>query len=216
MNTLRNAVIVTVLIVAYLLLFYSPLRLFIIPVVYLTTFLHEFGHAATALITGGHVYSIHIGADGSGLTTTSGGSNALTLMGGYIGSAIFGNVLLRLSFTRAAKMTIAVLACAMVFSSLIWFSDLFTTGLLIGFSIGLYVLSRTPVAPVVLQFLGAASIIYIIQDYNVGPTGDLAIWQQTVSALPPPFVNMFIWLGLALVITYLNVKSMLTDYKYST
>ena len=63
-----------------------PIRLFV-------TFLHEFGHAAGAIITGGEVRHIRIDPNAGGVTQSAGGSRAITIMGGYIGSAIFGNAL---------------------------------------------------------------------------------------------------------------------------
>jgi hypothetical protein len=68
-------------------------RMILYPITLLVTFLHEFGHALGALITGGEVMSIQINPDGSGVTMTRGGSRAVILMGGYIGSAILGNLL---------------------------------------------------------------------------------------------------------------------------
>ena len=41
--------------------------------------LHELGHAAAALCTGGEVQGLHLGADGSGQTAISGGNPALIL-----------------------------------------------------------------------------------------------------------------------------------------
>jgi hypothetical protein len=58
------------------------------PINMLVTFLHELGHATGALLSGGKMKSMDINLDGSGLTTTLGGSTAITLVSGYIGSAI--------------------------------------------------------------------------------------------------------------------------------
>ncbi|MBP6828065.1 MAG: M50 family metallopeptidase, partial [Saprospiraceae bacterium] len=68
-------------------------NLVLYPVTLLVTFLHELGHALGALLTGGAVEGMQINADGSGYTVTRGGSPGIVLMGGYLGSAVLGNVL---------------------------------------------------------------------------------------------------------------------------
>ena len=60
-----------------------PLRL-------LVTFIHEGSHALVALLTGGHVQSIAIQPDGSGVTNTLGGFNPFISSAGYMGATLFG------------------------------------------------------------------------------------------------------------------------------
>ena len=47
--------------------------LILYPVTLLVTFLHEFGHAVGAIITGGEVMHLRVNPNGSGMTTTRGG-----------------------------------------------------------------------------------------------------------------------------------------------
>jgi hypothetical protein len=67
-----------------------PLRLFV-------TFVHESGHAVAALITGGSVESLHVSPTGSGVTwvRVSPLWAWISLSGGYVGSALFGALLLQ-------------------------------------------------------------------------------------------------------------------------
>ena len=65
-------------------------HLVLYPVTLLVTFLHEFGHALGALLTGGTVEGMQINPDGSGYTITRGGNQGVVLMGGYLGSAVLG------------------------------------------------------------------------------------------------------------------------------
>jgi len=65
-----------------------PLRLFV-------TFIHESGHAMAALLTGGGVESLHVAPGGSGVTWTRGGLSWVVLSGGYVGSTVFGALLLQ-------------------------------------------------------------------------------------------------------------------------
>src|SRR5437660_1759604 len=67
-----------------------PIRLFV-------TFIHESSHALTAVLTGGSVQSLTISADTSGLTYSAPSGflgGLLTSSAGYIGTTVFGVVML--------------------------------------------------------------------------------------------------------------------------
>jgi hypothetical protein len=198
-------------VVVYVALCYTPgLNYIAKPIGLLCTFLHEFGHAFCALISGGSVHLLQVNMDESGLTQTSGGSPGLITMGGYVGSAFFGNLLLRFSTDKAAAITMKVLAIIMVLASLIWFDNLFTTGLLITFSIALLLISKTKVCAFILSFLGVASMVYIVQDFNVGPSSDLQAYESEVGLFPAG-VWMYIWLVIVIVITGINLLYLLKN-----
>lgn len=77
LDPLRLGVIDTIMI---------PLRLFV-------TYVHEAGHSLAALLTGGRIVGFQVSADGSGVAYTAGGSRALVISAGYLGSAAFGALL---------------------------------------------------------------------------------------------------------------------------
>ena len=64
-----------------------PFRIF-------TTTIHEASHALTALITGGRVVCFEVETSGAGLTCTVGGWGFLVSSAGYLGSTLFGGLLL--------------------------------------------------------------------------------------------------------------------------
>ncbi len=178
-----------------------PLRLFV-------TFLHEFGHAFGALITGGDVLGFVVNEDGSGVTTTRGGVRSIVIMGGYIGSAIFGNLLFYIGARkeRFAQATLYSISILMIIIAFVWFSSLFTTGFLILFAIGLSLLARfTNLDQVILMFLGLSTILYIIQDFNIGPSSDLAAYADLFVIIPAS-VWMYIWLIIVVVLFALNIR----------
>ncbi len=178
-----------------------PIRLFV-------TFLHEFGHAAGALITGGAVEYIAIETNSAGVTSTFNGNRSVILMGGYIGSAIFGNLLFYIGARRHkwVKPTLVLVIAAMLITGFIWYNTLFTTAVLCGFSAILFIVGfKTKYGREILMLLGLASIIYIIQDFNVGPTSDLAQMERELKYIPAK-VWMYIWLGIVLAILALNLK----------
>ena len=217
---MKNLFILGVSVTIYVLLGMTPYaQILNFPINIIVTFMHEFGHAFFCVITGGHVHSITLSgliyhpADGmyaAGTTATSGGIETLILMGGYVGSAIFGNLLLNLSLTKYAKPTVTALGLLMVFTAFFWFHDMITTVMLVSMAVVLFLLARSVIGPYVLQFTGVASLIYIIRDFNVGPTGDLAIYNHDVSRFPPASVLMYIWLAIVLVITAWNVKRIIS------
>ena len=178
------------------------------PITLLVTFLHEFGHALGALVTGGSVNEIQINPNGSGYTTTVGGTRSVILMGGYLGSAILGNLLFYFG-TRGQKLikpVMYLLAASMFFTAFFWYNSMFTTGVLIAFAVIIgFIALKTEFGKEVLMFLGLASIIYIIQDFNVGPTSDLSAYAETMVILPAA-VWKYIWLGIVVVLFLFNIR----------
>ncbi len=183
-------------------------RTILYPITLLVTFLHEFGHALGAILTGGSVEALQINENGSGYTKTLGGLRGIILIGGYIGSAILGNLLFYIGARkpRVAHITLYVLASLMLISAFFWFNSFFTTGLLIVFALVLYfIASKTTFEREVLMFLGLASIIYIVQDFNVGPGSDLKAYAD-LFVIIPTVVWMYIWLGIVLLLCFANFR----------
>jgi hypothetical protein len=68
----------------------QPFRLFV-------TMIHELGHGAAAILTGGSFLRFQITEQGAGVAYTAGGSSFFRIQAGYLGTAIFGAVLLYLA-----------------------------------------------------------------------------------------------------------------------
>lgn len=183
-----------------------PIRLFV-------TFLHEFGHAIGAVITGGWVEEVQINQDGSGWTRSANGHRGITIMGGYLGSAIFGNLLFYVGarWEALVKPMMGLIILAMLVTGFYWFNSFFTTGVLVAFSILLYLIAfKSTFGREVLMFLGLASVLYIIQDFNVGPKSDLKAYEEYMVFIPAT-VWMYIWLGLAVFLLFMNLKTLLSS-----
>lgn len=181
------------------------------PITLLVTFLHEFGHGTAAVITGGSVQGLHIATDGSGLCTTLGGNTAAVLMGGYIGSAFFGNLLFYIGAKAPGiqRITIALLGGLMAFVGIFWFQDWLTTTILIVFAAVLYFLATRHNLPgIILMFFGIASIIYIIEDFNTGPRSDLEKYASIVGVLPAD-IWMYVWLFAVVLMSVYNLQLIL-------
>jgi len=208
-NKTLIVIIVTLMIYFGLTTFGGQLgRTLMSPLILFVTFLHEFGHALAALITGGSVREFVINSNGSGHTTTDGGSQAIILMGGYIGSAIFGNTLFYIGAKKPkiAPYALVFVVVLMIIISLIWFTNLFTTFFLLAFALALVALGRmTNLYDAIVMFLGLVSILYIIQDFNVGPTSDLNAYANLFVFIPSS-VWMYVWLIIVIALFVWNIR----------
>ncbi len=178
------------------------------PIQLLVTYLHEFGHALGALLSGGGVEEIQINQDGSGFTRSVGGHRGIILMGGYIGSAILGNLLFLIGARseRLSKIMMYLLAVSMVLTAVIWFNSFFTSGFLLVFSLALIVIvAKTDWTGLVLMFLGLACVLYIVQDFNVGPSSDLEKYAEYMVVFSKS-VWMYIWLAIVVLISIFNLR----------
>lgn len=204
----------TGMLLIYLLLRYfggSFGQLALYPVTLLVAFLHELGHAAGAVLTGGDVLGLQVNLDGSGYTKSAGGLPGIILLGGYLGSIVFGNILLRLGARhgRLASQSLMVLAVLMALAGIIWFESLASTALLFAFAALLWILAaRTNWDQDVLLFLGIATVLYILQDYRVGPGSDLVQYERLVGLFPTE-VWRFVWLAGAIAITVWNLNGII-------
>jgi Peptidase M50B-like len=181
------------------------------PVTLLVTFLHEFGHALGALLTGGGVQGLQINPDGSGYTITQGGNHAVVLMGGYLGSAVLGNLLFYIGARRRdlTRVTLQTLAILMAFAAIFWYESPISTLLLVLFAAALwYIAKQAAWAQMALMFLGLAAVLYIIQDFNVGPRSDLAMYEQVVGIFPQQ-IWMYVWLFFAGLLFFYNIRDIL-------
>ena len=138
-----------------------PLKLFVV-------LLHEAGHATAAVATGGVVQRIVVTPDQGGVCYCPGGNAFLTLSAGYLGSLLFGALILLLARIRrpppresTTLIGVAVLALTALYVRNpfgILFGALFGAGM-----IALRAAGRT-VHVVVLTALGLTSCLYALLD----------------------------------------------------
>jgi hypothetical protein len=110
---------VTAWLVVVWLLWWSPV---IYPLKLFVVLLHEVSHAMMAVATGGRVERIVITADQGGMCYCPGGNAFLTLSAGYLGSLLWGALILMLARARSpdprtttTAMGVAVLALTALF-----------------------------------------------------------------------------------------------------
>ncbi|MEO8672987.1 MAG: M50 family metallopeptidase [Tahibacter sp.] len=87
-----------------------PFRLF-------GTFVHELSHGMAALATGGHFQRFTVSPDLSGLAWSAGGIRAIVSSAGYVGSAIFGGLLILLG-SRGLSARVLLTALGLLLGAL--------------------------------------------------------------------------------------------------
>ena len=104
------------------------------PLRVLVVFFHEASHGLAAIATGGSIDSLRVMPDESGLATTRGGSAFVVYSAGYLGSLVFGAVLLVVAArTRVDRIAAAALGALLAALTILFvpFSNPF------GFAFGL-------------------------------------------------------------------------------
>ena len=175
-----------------------PFRLFV-------TFIHEGGHAIAALLTGNSVESLSIATNASGETYTSMGgafSQVFVASAGYVGSMIYGSLLLVLIRRSVAARIVLLGSAAIVlaltfifgvfkpiFSGIAWSGIPFTLFAGTALTVGLILLAkfaRARVAAFFVSFLAVQCILNALLDLKTV----LFLSTPFAPAVPTDAVNM--------------------------
>lgn len=161
----RNVIIVLGLALLSLLLWNTPI---LYPLKLLVVLMHETGHALAAILTGGRVERIEINALQGGITYTAGGSRFLILSAGYLGSSLFGALILwSASHRTLGRYTAEAFGLLIVLEALLWVRDLFTFGFALGMGGFCMLLGwriRGAFEQIFMQLVGTVSCLYAIYD----------------------------------------------------
>lgn len=138
-----------------------PLKIFVV-------FMHEVSHGLAAYLTGGKIVEIEINPQQGGHALTKGGNRFLILTAGYLGSLIWGGVILlmaaRTHFDKAVSVLIGI---GMVGITIGFGSDTFTYLFGVGFGVALIAIGLfLPEAANdwILRIIGTTSCLYAILD----------------------------------------------------
>ncbi len=138
-----------------------PLKIFVV-------FMHEVSHGLAAYLTGGRIVEIEVNPQQGGHALTKGGNKFLILTAGYLGSLIWGGVILlmaaRTHFDKAISVLIGI---GMVGITIGFGSDTFTY--LFGVFFGIVLIACGLFLPEVandwiLRVIGITSCLYAILD----------------------------------------------------
>ena len=158
--------------VGIILIFVAVTLLWNTPVVYplkiFVVFMHEISHGVAAMATGGQIIEIVVVSQEGGHAITRGGSRFWTLTAGYLGSMIWGGVILLLAARARLDNTLSVIiGIGMIAISILYLRNLF--GLLFGIAFGAALLIsgkflNKSVNRWILQVIGITSCLYAILD----------------------------------------------------
>ena len=142
-------------------LFVYPLKIFVV-------FMHEVSHGLAAIATGGRILEIQINPQQGGHALTQGGSRFWTLTAGYLGSLLWGGVILLLAArTRFDKAISILIGFGMVAISIGFGESTFTYLFGIGFGVALIAIGfylPEAVNDWILRIIGVTSCLYAILD----------------------------------------------------
>jgi hypothetical protein len=191
-----------------------PLRLFV-------TFVHEGGHALAATLTGGTVVSLSVHPSGSGLTQTMQSPlwAWLTLSGGYLGTAIFGGLLLQVGamhrWKDASRAALQFGALLFLIAILFTVRDSFTLVVGLFFMLALWLAAR--LLPrggrdFLVSFLAVQCCLNAILDLQIllhlttSRLGDNdAVFMAQHYGLSPTFWAL-LWAGIAVIILFFSLR----------
>ncbi len=185
----------------------------IYPIKVIVVFFHEISHGMAAILTGGHIQNIQVRSDLSGVTYTWGGSGFLTLSAGYLGSMVWGCVILvAASRLKNDRPLMGALGFILLFMT-VWFVPPtlnafgFVFGLLVGAAlVGIAIKAPEPVNDFILKFLGFTSCLYVVLDikedllsqHSSSMPSDAVMLAQMTGI--PSMVWGGLWFAMALVV----------------
>lgn len=192
-----------------------PLRLFV-------TFVHESGHAVASTITGGTVVSLQVKPNGSGLTQTMQSPlfQWLTLSGGYLGTTIFGAILLHVGrlnrWKNSGRATLTVGSLCMLGITLFWARDIFTLSaglILTAFLWGLARLLPPAASLFAASFIAVQCSLNALSDIRIllgltssGMTENDAGFMSKAYPILPPSAWAGLWAIAALLILVISLR----------
>jgi hypothetical protein len=193
-------------------LWYTPV---IFPLKIFVVLLHEISHALAALATGGTVERIVLNIDQGGATYIRGGNALLILSAGYLGSLLWGLLLIELAGmrTQRARWAVAVLGGFVLLVAALYVRNMFGFVFTAVFGVALVIAARR-LAPrgvaAVLLILGLTSALYALLDIRSDildrphVQSDAAMLADLTGV--PTLAWGFLWIGLALVACWLGLR----------
>ena len=187
-----------------LLFWHTP---FLYPIKIFVVFIHEAGHAFTTVLTGGQVISMVVTPWQSGYVQHVGGNPLIIASAGYVGSALFGGLLLLLS-TRDEWASAIFFGLAVFFGlvTLVFVRNGFGLVFGCGTALSFALLSRRPFPGThyIVDILAVTSSLYAVYDLTdflfVGARTDAVILAELTAV--PAFIWAGLWSVLSLAIVW--------------
>ena len=141
---------------------------FIFPVKIFVVFIHEFSHAFAAIITGGQFVEFSYDFYEAGSSVTTGGNRFLVLNAGYLGSSLFGGLVLLIACRTTWDRVLTFLIGIGIGLATYYFAAR-ETNLIFPYIVSLFSIISSIVLPnliceAILIFVGLASCLYALND----------------------------------------------------
>jgi hypothetical protein len=190
-----------------LLLWNTPL---LYPLKILVVFFHELSHGLMAKLTGGRIVQIQLSALEGGLCITAGGNRFLTLSAGYLGSLLWGGLIIVLAArTRMHRLLCSGLGIMVLLVALAYVRPLIGFGFLFCLLAGIGILIAglklgAEQCRYLLKLIGLTSCLYapldIFADTVMGSHLPSDAWMLSQFTGIPTAVHGVIWIALSLII----------------
>lgn len=177
-----------------------PLKIFVV-------FIHETGHAVATVLTGGKVLSMVVTPWESGYVQHVGGSALLTAAAGYVGSALFGGLMLWLSGRQSwATTTCGGLSLLFATVTLLFVGNAFGIMFGLGTAVVFGVLAWKAFAWThyvidVLAVMSSLYAVYDLSDFLLLDTRTDAVILAEITHVPA-FFWAVLWSGVSLLVVY--------------
>jgi hypothetical protein len=195
---------------------WGPLILY--PFTLFTTWVHESGHAAAAVLLGGSVASITIQPDTSGLTRSlmpaSTLAQAIVASAGYLTASVVGCFLLAASrVDRRAKGILWAIGALMLVTLVLWIRNLFGAIVVAGWAVLLFFLAGKRAtrgvagwAMTVLAIQVSLNAVFDIRTlFLVRGASDAATMQRLTGA--PSWLWAAVWMGISVFLLFSTLRA---------
>ena len=193
--------------------------IFIYPIKLFVVVLHEFSHGLAAILTGGGIVKIEVDPRIGGVCYTMGGSRFLVASAGYLGSIVWGGIILIIAArTKHDKILGMVIGAGLVLLAILSIRNLFGFVFTVGFGVALGAISyfaRNEIVDMLMKFLGMTSCLYVIIDIKedliqrsgIGSDADQIAQLLGSQALSVPIGIFWILLALGAFALFLWIAS---------
>ena len=172
---------------------------------------HEVSHGLAALATGGSIKEIQVVQQEGGHAITAGGSRFWILTAGYLGSLMWGGLILILAArTHLGKLISAVIGIGMILISIFYLPNSFGFFFGVGFGAVLILVGRLLPESInewLLRVIGLTSCLYAILDIKSDILdrphlqSDARMLHEEITPYISTTVWGVLWMGIAIVVT---------------
>jgi hypothetical protein len=136
------------------------------PIKILVVFFHELSHGLAAVLTGGEIVEIEVSARIGGVCRTMGGNRFLTVSAGYLGSLLWGGlILLTAAYSKLDRWIAGALGALLIVIGLLYVRPFISFGFFFGLVVGagfiaMGVFLSHRINDFVLRLVGLTSCLY--------------------------------------------------------